>query len=144
MAARTQRWLLTSLACFVACAVTIGIASEFYSPLTKDRAERILEQRYASKVSIQTFHASLFPPRAEAGHLVFRLHGRTDVPPFVSIEKLSIEAGGYLGLLRSPRRLTRVRLEGLRIQIPPREHKRPDRQKSPRESGGRSCGFCDS
>jgi uncharacterized protein involved in outer membrane biogenesis len=63
---------------------------------------------------------AFFPSVRVVGEgLVLRHRGRTDVPPLISIRKFYATAGWW-GLLRSPARVERVRLEGLQIHVPPR------------------------
>jgi hypothetical protein len=57
--------------------------------------------------------------RAEGAGLTSRHKGRHDVPPLISIKSFSVE-GGVLGVLR--KHVSTVTLEGLQIQIPPRDH----------------------
>ncbi len=79
-----------------------------------------LEERYHTRVEIGGFQAKLFPiPTAVAENVVFREGGRTGVPPMITIRKLSIEAG-FVGLLSKTRKISRVRLEGLVIHVPPK------------------------
>lgn len=127
----TQRWLTAFLLIVVSAVVALTVALRYYSPLTRDWVVKTLESRYNSKVEIKTFQASLLPyPLATAEDIVFREQGRTDVPPFVTIRKLTIEAS-FFGLFETPRKIRRVRLEGLRLHIPPHEKKDP-----PEASGG--------
>jgi hypothetical protein len=91
------------------------------APLTRRWMVDALEDRYHSQVEIKDFHTQLFPrPSAVAEGLVFRQSGRTDVPPFITIQKLTVQAG-FLGLLEHPRKIDRVRVEGLQIHVPPRK-----------------------
>lgn len=56
-----RRWLPILVGCLLAVVAAAGIALTFYSPFTKARVERLLENRFASKVDIGSFHATLFP-----------------------------------------------------------------------------------
>jgi hypothetical protein len=100
------------------------------APLTRQWVIAALEDRYRSKVEIQDFHAHLFPrPSAVAEGLQFRQNGRSDVPPFITIRKLTVEAG-FLGLLEHPRKIDRVRAEGLQIHVPPKKEQQPGKTES--------------
>jgi hypothetical protein len=108
------------------------------APLTRQWVIGALEDRYRSRIELKDFHAVLFPrPSAVAEGLEFRQGGRTDVPPFITIQKLTVEAG-FLGLLESPRKIDRVRVEGLQIHVPPRRH---EGQPKVQDSGSKSSRF---
>jgi hypothetical protein len=108
------------------------------APLTRQWVIGVLEDRYHSRIEIKSFQAVLFPrPSAVAEGLEFRQGGRTDVPPFITIQKLTVEAG-FLGLLENPRKIDRVRVEGLQIHVPPRKH---EGQPKVQDSGSKSSRF---
>ncbi len=87
------------------------------SPVLRERAIAMLSDRFESQVEIHDFHASLFPLGINGGGLVLRHHGRTDVPPLITIGKFHADAS-LSSLFRW--HLHRVKVEGLQIQIPPR------------------------
>src|ERR1035438_4669498 len=63
------------------------------APLTRQWVISALEDRYRSKVEVKNFQAVLFPrPSAVVEGLVFRQNGRTDVPPFITIRKLTVDS----------------------------------------------------
>jgi AsmA-like C-terminal region len=79
-----------------------------------------LEKKFDSDLELGNLTISLFPRMHASGeNLVFRHKGRTDVPPLIAIKKFSADTG-VLNLLRSPRRVSQVRLEGLEIHVPPK------------------------
>lgn len=57
--------------------------------------------------------------RAEGAGLTIRHKGRHDVPPLISIRSFAV-VGNLPSVLR--RHVSTVTLEGLQIQIPPRDH----------------------
>jgi AsmA-like C-terminal region len=117
MSSAGRRWGFIILALIALIACGIWFAVHRYSPLTREYVVKALQERYDSDVEIKDFSAKLFPsPHAIATDIVFRQHGRKDVPPLVTIRKLTIETA-IMGLLRSPRRIDRVRIEGLDLQI---------------------------
>ncbi|RPJ57876.1 MAG: hypothetical protein EHM24_29110, partial [Acidobacteria bacterium] len=73
--------------------------------------------------------------RAEVSGLVLRHRGRTDVTPLIRVDRLQI-ATSIFGAVRRPTRIQDVRLEGLKIHVPPggldREDydRRPDRPRT--------------
>jgi hypothetical protein len=91
-----------------------------FPPLNQEWVVQALEKRYQCEVELKSFNASFFPAVNIAGEgLVLKRKDRANLPPLASIRKFSV-SGGWLGLLRQPRRLGQVRLEGLVIVIPPR------------------------
>ena len=58
--------------------------------------------------------------RIEGSGLALRHEGRTDIPPLISIQEFSAQAG-ILGLPWKPWKVDHVKLKGLVIQIPPKE-----------------------
>jgi uncharacterized protein involved in outer membrane biogenesis len=62
----------------------------------------------------------LFPSVTIVGEdVVLRRRGQTDLPPLISMSRFSAQASLW-GLFRKPTRISSVRLEGLRIEVPPR------------------------
>src|SRR5580704_9425356 len=112
-----RHWIFVVLALVILLGCGIWFAVHRYTPLTREFVVKTLQERYDSDVEIKEFSATLLPrPNATATEIVFREHGRKNVPPLVTIRKLSIETA-ILGLLRSPRRIDLVRIEGLDLQI---------------------------
>jgi hypothetical protein len=134
----TPAWLIVAVILFGAVVGGGVMWIHERAPLTRQWVIGALEDRYRSKVDIKSFQATLFPrPSAVAEGVVFRENGRTDVPPFITVQKLTIEAG-YLGLLEHPRKIDRVRVEGLQIHVPPRKKGgHPNKE----ESGSRESRF---
>jgi hypothetical protein len=63
----------------------------------------------------------VFPRVAVSGRGVrIRHRGRTDVPPLIAIDRFEIR-GSLRDLMKTPRHVSEVRLQGLQIQIPPRD-----------------------
>lgn len=115
-----KRWLiLASGVLLVIGAILITVGARL-SSLTREWVIRALKERYQSDARLGQFNISFFPViRATGRDLVVRYKSRTDVPPLISIQRFSAETG-LLGLLRSPARVRKVRLEGLQIHVSPR------------------------
>lgn len=98
------------------------LASIVISRHLKDLAPQWLSQHYNSTVELGDFHASLAFPilRCEADDLLLRFQGRTDLPPMIAIRKLTLRASIW-DLLHTPARVGLVELEGLEMNIPPRD-----------------------
>src|SRR5450755_2191773 len=117
MTTASKRWVFFVLAAIVALAAGAWFAFRHYTPLTRDYVIKTLQERYDCDVELKDFHATLLPrPNAIATEITLREHGRTGVPPLVTLRKLTIETSG-LGLFQSPRRIDLVRIEGLELQI---------------------------
>lgn len=108
-------------------------AKPFLESLARTRMIAFLEERMASKVELGAVRLSLFPHIRVAGEsFVFRHHGRTDLPPLIQIRRFEAQVS-LLGLLRSPRHVRQVRLEGLQIHVPPRGQN-PREEPAPKKS----------
>jgi len=92
-----------------------------FSPMNREWVVESLEKRYQCDIELKSFSASYFPAVSIAGEgLLLKRKDRANVPPLASIRKFSVSLD-WLGLLRQPRHLGQVRLEGLVIVIPPRQ-----------------------
>jgi hypothetical protein len=89
------------------------------TPGIKLRLVNALGERFDSEVQLETLTVSLLPrPRLSGRGLVLRHKHRSDVPPLVTIASFSGEAGP-VGLLSDPVTISKIRLEGLEINVPP-------------------------
>ena len=113
------RWALAILVVvIVAAAVTLAYIGRS-TPFLRDRVVTALNQRFSSKVEIESLQVTAFPrPGIRGPKLALRHNGRTDVPPLFSVSEFSGDAG-LLGLFRTPLHLGTVSLTALSIQIPP-------------------------
>ena len=90
------------------------------NPYLHKKVVEMLQEKFHANVELMEFHVYLFPgARIEGAGLALRHEGRTDVPPLISINEFSAEAG-ILGLLGKPWKISQVKLKGLVIQIPPK------------------------
>jgi len=123
-------WAIAVIVVVVALVVALRIAGHVLSPLVRDSIIRTLKDSYESDVRLRNLRVTIFPwVHVDGEGLVLRYHGRTDLPPLISITRFSGDAG-WLGLLHSPARVGRVRLEGLQIHVPPRHgNSTPNRSK---------------
>jgi uncharacterized protein involved in outer membrane biogenesis len=118
----TRRWLagvaLLVLAIVVGVVITAAIYLPRASELVRERVIAQLNSDLESEVDVESLQMSLRPsPRVVLQGLVMRHKGRRDVPPLVQIRSLTadLSLSGWWA-----HRLDRVRIEGLRIFIPPR------------------------
>jgi AsmA-like C-terminal region len=139
-----RRWLLVTLVLAAPLAVGVVVAAVSTYRLSTSARERLaayLSGQLQSEVSLAECRVTLLPrPRVSGERLVIRHRGRTDVPPLVSIDRFSADAPIW-GFVGKRRRAHSLRMEGLRIFVPPRggegtRAKTPDRPepaKVPRE-----------
>ncbi len=124
---------MTSRRRIVITAVAIVLAILFVTPLVvlhifaprihamlRDRTEEVLRARFQSQVEFSDFSVS-FVPRVEITitGLVMRHKGRTDIPPLIQIDKVTMYAA-LRSLLKPDHEITFVKVGGLKINTPPR------------------------
>ena len=120
-------YILSVLAILVVAAVIV--VPVVVSHFVKHNLTAILQERFGSQVEIKSFQIVLVPHvYAAAGDIVLRYKGRTDVPPFIMIHKLTISAG-LMGLLHSNRHVDSIHLQGLQIHVPPKDKTQTPRTK---------------
>lgn len=79
-----------------------------------------LSDRLDADVELSAFDVRTFPVlRIHGDGLKLRLHGQTGLAPFIEARHFEV-GGGLWGLLQRHRRFRYVRVDGLRITIPPR------------------------
>jgi hypothetical protein len=112
-----KKWPIVLGLLVVLAALAIYEISERLGPTFRDRAVEILRERYQSEVELKKLDLSLFPRIHATGEgLALRLHGRTDLPPLISIQKFTLETG-LSDVLSGPRRVHNLHLEGLKITV---------------------------
>src|SRR4051812_44954342 len=120
----TRKWRLglwiAGLTALVVLTSTFWIRHAISTSGLKEKVEAYLSQELQGTVKIDSLDGRLFPDVAVSGSgLTVRHHGRTDVPPLLTINKFEI-AGSYSALMmQTPRHVSVVRLQGLLVQIPP-------------------------
>ena len=84
--------------------------------------EDSLTHEFNSKVELSSFHVAIpFPMvQGEGENLALHFQGRQDLPPLIAVKRFTLRASIW-GLLHNSRRISFVRLEGLQINVPPRE-----------------------
>lgn len=105
------------LALLAACAAIAGYFKSDLEKLARSKVIEKIEARFGSQAELDGFQLRLgLPPVIRAEGLVVRRHGRSDLPPLISIDRFSATLSPA-DLLRSPVRVRHVELEGLLIQI---------------------------
>ncbi|HEY6273631.1 MAG TPA: hypothetical protein VIX19_16750, partial [Terriglobales bacterium] len=114
------KWLALAFGALILVAGAVAADLRWFSPLNREWVVNALAKRYQSAVDLKSFNSSLFPSISIAGEgLILRRRDQSQLPPFVSVERFSVDAS-WLGLLLYPRRFGHVRLDGLVINVPPR------------------------
>jgi AsmA-like protein len=84
--------------------------------------EDSLAREFNSKVELSSFHVAVpFPlVQGQGENLALHFQGRQDLPPLILVKRFTLRTSIW-GLLRNSRRISFVHLEGLQINVPPRE-----------------------
>jgi len=115
-------------------AAAVGIWAHRTHPFDayiKRKAESVMRDRFQSDLQLASLNVSVLPRlRIEGTGLTLRYRGRTDVLPLMAVRKFSLDLSWkgelfldakWLGLSKGPPHFHILRLEGLQINIPPRE-----------------------
>jgi AsmA-like C-terminal region len=115
----SRRWLLLAPV-IVLVLVGIGITVLAASwPFTRQSVIDALQESSARTVTIDRFYQTYFPPGCVAEGISFLHRKHKDKPGLITVQKLTIQ-GSYSGLIGSPKRLTKVRVLGMHVTVPPR------------------------
>ena len=116
----------------VSVAITTTVALFFVRNNLKQDIIDTLREKFQSDVQIGDLQIIVFPHvLATARGIVMRIKGRTDVPPLITIQELTLSAG-ILNLFR--RHVSSITLQGLQIHVPPRmPRSSPNGEKRPRK-----------
>jgi len=101
--------------------VVIGGAAVFLIfrwPFRQDTVVKALQEKFSSTVAVKAFHATYFTPGCIVEGVTFRRNSDGDAPPIATVERLIIE-GSYWEFLLAPKRIRRVRVEGLHMFVSP-------------------------
>lgn len=112
---RYRKVAYIAAAVLVVLLVGSWLVSRAASPWARDRFIEAIGDRFASTVELESLSLRFFPTvRAEGSKMVFRHHGRTDVPPLFEIDRF-VANTSIPALLVG--RVSQVRLEGLRVTV---------------------------
>src|SRR5271163_947832 len=122
------RWLAgISLALIVALAAA-AIAASHAEPIVRQAVIDTLAKRFKSRVELDAFHVSL-PKGLQVSGGGLRIFGETDpnnhepgVQPIINVEEFEFRMG-ILAFFHSPMHVDTVYVKGLRLNLPPREHR---------------------
>lgn len=124
--------MIIGAAALAAVAVAVPVINSRIEKYVHSRLSAALQERYGSDLEYSRFDVRVLPSiHVEIENLVFRHHGRRDVPPVIEIRRFNATAG-LLQMIRSPRHVRRIDLDGLVVTVPPRrEQKKEDRASAP-------------
>ena len=113
-----RKWLL-----IIGCVLVIfGIAAAIFinvrlGPILKVRVEKLLADRFSSGVVIDHLDFTLFPAGVTVTGITLRHHHRTDVPPLITIHRVTAETDLLALIFGAKHDVKLVRLEGLQIRM---------------------------
>lgn len=110
----TNRWVKIGAGVVV---VALGIAAAVIAthwPFTQSAVSQALEQTFASTVELKSFHVTYFAPGCVMEGVTFRRNREGGAPPIATVDRLTI-VGSYAGFFMFPKRLSRVKVEGLHV-----------------------------
>jgi AsmA-like C-terminal region len=114
---KMRKWPFVVGAVLIAMAAAAYYVSERLGPVFRERVIEAIRQRYESDVELKSLDLHLYPRIHATGlGLILRLHGRTDIPPLVTVRKFTIDTD-LKDVMSGPRRIRKLRLEGLRITV---------------------------
>lgn len=116
---RHRKALWTTGAILLIALVTAGFFAEKYWPYRYRNVKPLLEQVFASHITVSGYHRIYFPhPGFVADQLTLRRNSAPDLPPVGSTQKLIVQ-GSWWDLLTLHRRVMLVDVVGLHVVIPP-------------------------
>jgi len=120
---KSRRIILLISSCVILLAVGVAVALlvRYWPFHKKDILETLQETVPGTKVTIARFHSTYFPyPGCISEDVVFiRQASPSGSPPLVMVQKLLIRAN-YSDLFLRPGYVSRIVINGLHIQVPPR------------------------
>jgi hypothetical protein len=116
------RWIKIGLALVVAVIGGAVVAVATHWPFTRSDVTHALEQKFGGTVEIKSFRETYFAPGCVAEGVTIRRNRDKDAPPIVTADKIRIR-GNYLGFFTIPKRIVRVRVEGLHVFVSPQSER---------------------
>ena len=108
------RWIKIAAMVVVAVLGIAGVVIATHWPFTRESVVQALEQTIASSVEVKSFRVTYFSPGCVMEGVTFRRNGDRDAPAIATVERLTIQ-GSYVGFFTIPRRIPRVRVEGVHV-----------------------------
>ena len=119
-----RRWLAITGACAAGLGVALALVGYALAPgfrlMARRRMQAYLESHFECTSQFSIIRMTLFPRvHVVVDNLEMRHHGRTDILPLIEVREVLFDAD-VLTLLGARHEVSRVRLDGLVIHIPPR------------------------
>ena len=128
---RVARWFIAIVGGVLVTLWAIALAGSRTSVL-HDRLVEALSDKLNASVELDAFTVHTFPRlRITGDGLRIRLKGQQQPSPLIAVRHFEV-AGGVIGLLHRQRHFRSVKLDGLRITVPPRT-------KNDREAGNKAA-----
>jgi hypothetical protein len=108
------RWIKIAAAVVAVALGIAGVVIATHWPFTQDSVIEALEQTFSSTVEVKSFRVTYFAPGCVMEGVTFRRNGDRDVPAIATVERLTIQ-GSYVGFFSFPKRMPRVKVEGLHV-----------------------------
>ena len=108
------RWIKIAAVVVVVVLGIAGVVITTHWPFTRKSVVQALEQTFASSVEVKSFRVTYFAPGCVMEGVTFRRNGDRDAPAIASVDRLTI-LGSYVGFFTIPKRIPRVRVEGLHV-----------------------------
>lgn len=116
-----RKWLIGAAAALLIIVAGGALAIARLKPMLRERAILAIKEHYKSDVELKDFNVSLFPRFSAVGEgLYLRQQNKHGLPPLVTVKRLTVNAT-LSGMLSEPIRVERVVLEGLQINVPPKQ-----------------------
>ena len=118
---RFPKWIVAAGVVFLLFAAGI-VYLTLHWPFTEAAVIQSLAEASSSKVEIGSFRPIYFPnPGCVAKSVVFHYGSRTDIPPLITIQQVTMQSS-FLGMLR--KHVKRMKIDGLQIFIPRTSNKK--------------------
>ena len=121
-----RKWVVSSivvvgLLCFAGAIAGLYVLAPALHRIARTRTEEYLRERFKSSVQFTDFHVSVYPRiHLIIDGLVMRHEGRTDIPPLIQINTITIDANLASFFAARPV-ISHVTLDGLHINTPPHQ-----------------------
>jgi hypothetical protein len=115
-----ERWIWIATAATVFGVMLVAILLVVKWPFTQAAVTKALQDRFARQVTIRSFRKTYFPPGCVVEGVEFLHRTRKDLPPLITVQRLTIRSG-YRNFLRIHDRVDYVQVVGLHVTVPPKD-----------------------
>jgi hypothetical protein len=117
-----HKWLIGAGATLLAIVAVFSLATVRLKQRLGERMIAAIKEQYKSDVELKDLDISLFPRFTAVGEgLTLRQKERPGLPPLITVNRLTVNAT-LSGVLSEQAHVERLTLEGLRINVPPKQH----------------------